>query len=88
VHLLHQQVLLAELGFLLLDSCITLCHLFTQALVFFFNRHTCTLQGFTTFGKSPADLGSYVNPLTAVVYLQIVLWMERLVLTQVPEYTH
>jgi hypothetical protein len=60
LHLLHQQVLLAELGFLLLDSCITLCHLFTQALVFFFNRHACTLLGFTTFGKSPANLGSYL----------------------------
>src|SRR6266702_447139 len=60
LHLLHQQALLAEQGFLLLDSCITLCHLFTQALIFFFTGHACTLLGFTTFGKSPADLGSYV----------------------------
>ncbi len=59
LHLLYQQVLLAEQGFLLLDSFITLCHLFTQALIFFFNGHTVTLLGFTTFGKSRADLGSY-----------------------------
>src|SRR5712691_4687674 len=60
LHLLHLLVLLAELGFLLLDSFITLCHLFTQALIFFFNGHAFTLLGFTTFGKSRADLGSYV----------------------------
>src|SRR5712692_6832562 len=60
LHLLHQQALLGEQGFLLLHSFITLCHLFTQALIFFFNGHAFTLLGFTTFGKSPADLGSYV----------------------------
>ena len=59
LHLLHQQPLLAEQGFLLLDSCIALCQLFTQALIFFFDGHAFTLLGFTTFGKSPADLGSY-----------------------------
>src|SRR5713101_1958517 len=61
LHLLHQQALLREQSFLLLDSFITLCHLFTQALIFFFNRHAFTLLGFTTLGKSQADLGSYKN---------------------------
>jgi hypothetical protein len=32
--------------------------LFTQMLIFFFNRHVCTLLGFATFGKSRANLGS------------------------------
>ena len=60
LHLLHQQVLLAEQGFLLLDSFITLCHLFTQALIFFFEAHACTLLAFTPFGKSRMDVGSYM----------------------------
>ena len=59
LHLLQKPALLAEQAFLLLDSLITLCHLFTQALIFFFYGHACTLLGFTTFGNSPADLGSY-----------------------------
>jgi hypothetical protein len=59
LHLLHQQVLLAEQSFLLLDSFITLGHLFTQALIFFFNDHAFTLLDFSIFGKSPANLGSY-----------------------------
>ena len=59
LHLLHLQALLAEQSVLLLDSCITLCHLVTQALSFFFNGHACTLLGFTTFGKSRVDQGSY-----------------------------
>jgi len=61
VHLLDQQTLLTELAFLLLDAFITLGYLFAQALIFFFNRHGSTLLGFTTVGKSPADLGSYKN---------------------------
>jgi hypothetical protein len=47
---------------------ITLCHVFTQRSVlflqgsqFFFDRHACTLLASMTFGKSPADLGSYVS---------------------------
>ena len=61
LHLLHQSTLLAEPIFQVLDSFIALCHLFTQALIFFFYAHACTLLGFATFGKPPADLGSYFN---------------------------
>ena len=66
LHLLQQQALLTEQRVLLLDSFITLCQLVTQALIFFFNGHGRTLLGFTTFGKSRADLGSYayLSPLS------------------------
>jgi hypothetical protein len=33
--------------------------LFSQMLQFFFHRHALTLLALTSFGKSPADLGSY-----------------------------
>src|SRR5437868_6396762 len=59
LHLRHQSTLLAEPIFQVLDSFIALCHLFTQTLIFFFYAHACTLLGFATFGKPPADLGSY-----------------------------
>src|SRR5947209_15031197 len=71
LHLLYQQALLAEQDFLLLDAFITLCHLFTQALIFFFHAHASTLLGFTTFGKSPADLGSYVLSSLGLVGLHV-----------------
>ncbi len=51
VHLLYQDALLFQRGFQLLDSCIALRHLFSQALIFFFNAHACTLPGLPTFGK-------------------------------------
>jgi hypothetical protein len=58
MHLLHQDVLLFQCGFQLLDSCITLRylfitlrHLFSQMVSFFFARHTPTLPGLPTFGK-------------------------------------
>ena len=59
LHLLHQAALLFQRGFQVLDPFITLCHLFSQTLIFFFTGHACTLRGFTTFGKSRANLGSY-----------------------------
>src|SRR5581483_2973967 len=61
LHLLYQQALLRELRFLLLDSGVTLGHLFSQLLIFFFKSHTGTLLGLTTFGKLVGDLGSYEN---------------------------
>jgi len=58
VHLLHQDALLFQRGFQVLDSCITLrylvitlSHLFSQKVAFFFARHTPTLPGLPTFGK-------------------------------------
>lgn len=61
LHLLHHAPLLFQRGFQVLDSFLTLGHLFTQVLMFFFNRHACTLPGFTPFGKSRANLSSYEN---------------------------
>src|SRR5258708_4557968 len=52
LHLLDQQALL-------LDAFLTLGQLLTQALIFFFHAHACTLRDFMTFGKSRANLGSY-----------------------------
>src|SRR5260221_8868887 len=37
----------------------SLSQLLTQALIFFFHAHACTLRDFMTFGKSRANLGSY-----------------------------
>lgn len=58
LHLLYQDMLLFQRCFQLLDSFITLCQLFTQALVlfsqmhtFFFDRHALTLLGLSTFDK-------------------------------------
>jgi hypothetical protein len=44
-----------------LDHFISLGQLLPQALIFFFKTHSSTLLAFTTFGKSPANLGSYEN---------------------------
>ncbi len=69
--LLEQGVLLGKQGLLLLDECVSLGQLLPQLLIlfsqrdqFFFNRHALTLLGLTPFGKSPADLGSYVFALS------------------------
>jgi hypothetical protein len=51
LHLLHQDALLFQRGFQLLDSCITLRHLFSQMVPFFFARHAPTLLGLPAFGK-------------------------------------
>jgi hypothetical protein len=58
LHLLHQVTLLFQRDFQVLDSCITLRylfitlgHLFSQMVSFFFARHTPTLPGLPTFGK-------------------------------------
>jgi hypothetical protein len=44
---------------LLLEKFLPLGQLLTQALIFFFHAHAFTLPGSMTFGKSPANLGSY-----------------------------
>ena len=41
--------------------------LFSQIDKFFFDRHALTLLGLTSFGKSPADLGSYELLTTVVI---------------------
>ncbi len=51
MHLLHQDALLFQCDFQVLDSCITLSHLFSQMVSFFFARHIPTLPGLPTFGK-------------------------------------
>jgi hypothetical protein len=61
LHLLHLLILLAKPTFLLLNDGITLGQLLTQALIFFFKAHACTLLALMTFGKSQANLGSYIN---------------------------
>src|SRR5260221_4692519 len=65
-HLLDQRILLPEHLLLPLDDFITPHQLlsqdrilFSQMLLYFFNRHALTLLGLTSVGKSPADLGSY-----------------------------
>jgi hypothetical protein len=42
--------------------------LLAQALIFFFKSHAFTLLGFTTFGKSRANLGSYEIIINASVF--------------------
>ena len=58
LHLLHQVTLLFQRDFQVLDPCITLrylfitlSHLFSQMVSFFFARHTPTLPGLPTFGE-------------------------------------
>jgi hypothetical protein len=69
---LDQGVLLREQRLLLLDDFVSLHQLFSQDLIlfsqrdqFFFDRHALTLLGLTPFGKSPADLGSYPDGVSA-----------------------
>ena len=64
---LDHGVLLPQQRLLLLNEFVSLRQLFPQNLIlfsqinqFFFYRHALTLLGLTPFGKSPADLGSYV----------------------------
>jgi hypothetical protein len=64
---LDQGVLLREQLLLLLNEFVSLRQLVPQNLIlfsqidkFFFDRHARTLLGLTPFGKSPADLGSYI----------------------------
>jgi hypothetical protein len=85
--LLDQGVLLREHLLLLLDDFVSPRQLFSQDLLlfsqicsFFFDRHARTLLGLTPFGKSPADLGSYDNPLKSynpIVVLKNVAHFER-----------
>jgi hypothetical protein len=64
---LDHGVLFREQRLLLLDEFVSLRQSFPQQLIlfsqpdqFFFDRHAPTLLGLTPFGKSPANLGSYV----------------------------
>jgi hypothetical protein len=72
--LLYQGILLREQLLLLLDDFVTLSQLlsqnrilFSQMNEFFFNRHALTLLGLLPFGKSPADLSSYIGKWLASV---------------------
>ena len=65
---LDHGLLLGKQRLLLLDEFISLRQLlpqirilFSQREQFFFNRHALTLLDLTPFGKSPADLGSYMQ---------------------------
>src|SRR6266568_3417931 len=85
---LEQGVLLRQPRLLLLDEFVSLRQLFPQTLIlfsqrnqFFFNRHALTLLGLTPFGKSPADLGSYIEPSFSktkeapiIIYRMDLLW--------------
>ncbi len=57
--LLNQDALLPQQRLLLLDQFVTLRQLLSQSDQFFFDRHALTLLALTSFGKSPANLGSY-----------------------------
>ena len=81
--LLEQAILLREQRLLLLDEFVPLHQLFPQYLIlfsqqaqFFFNRHARTLLGLTPFGKSPADLGSYLFYYPTIL-LHRVTWLFR-----------
>jgi hypothetical protein len=65
--MLEQGILLRQHHLLLLDEFVSLRQLFaqnpilfSQSVQFFFDRHGLTLLGLTPFGKSPADLASYL----------------------------
>lgn len=78
LHLLHQATLLLQRGFQVLDSFITLGHLFTQMLIFFFHGHADTLPDFMTFGKSRANLGSYNICYDLVIYPLRIVFARRI----------
>ncbi|HZU66462.1 MAG TPA: hypothetical protein VFA09_04220, partial [Ktedonobacteraceae bacterium] len=66
-------------AFQLPDALLSLCRLLTQPLIFFFQAHRSTLPAFTTFGKSQADLGSYLETTSIMgsLFLQLTPVMFR-----------